>query len=97
MAPGLLTEGLLTEGLLTEGLVTEGLVRARTARKGLAAAAVPVVRCILHQPIGRNSALRMAPADLMGYKALPFYAARVVRMAGRTAIHIRTSRLSTWR
>ena len=85
------TEGPAKVGTVTEGMLTDVPVVARRSRRGLAANG-PVVRRILPQPSARNSVPRIAPASPMGYKAWPFYAARVGRWANRPANPIRTSR-----
>ena len=68
-----------------------GAAGPAAARRQLLAAA-PEARRILRQTAVRNSVPRIAPGRLMGYKALPFCAARVGRTANRTANPIRTSR-----
>src|SRR4051812_6853432 len=84
-------EGPARHGMATPGVLTHGPAVARRLRR-LLVATTPAARRILRQTAVRNSVPRIAPGRLMGYKALPFCAARVGRTANRTANPIRTSR-----
>src|SRR5438270_5238898 len=98
---GVLTDGMVlasraTEGpaklaTATDGMLTDGPALARRSRRVLAVAR-RVARSIHRQTTDRNSVQRIAPASLMGYKALPFCAATVGRWANRPSNPIRTSR-----
>src|SRR3954452_7542268 len=89
--PSRATEGLARDGMAMPGMWMDAPAAAPTVRSQLVAAA-PAARRILRQTAVQNSVRRIAPGRLMGYKALPFCAARVGRWANRPANPIRTSR-----